>query len=72
VTLGNVPTKQLFQTSTGITRMRGQWKDLTIGSHRVPAISMFHPAYLLRQPGQKALAWRDWLALKVKIDQTAG
>jgi DNA polymerase len=72
VTLGNVPTKQLFQTSTGITRMRGQWKDLTIGAHKVPAISMFHPAYLLRQPGQKALAWRDWLALKVKMDQTAG
>jgi uracil-DNA glycosylase len=64
VTLGNVPTKALFQTTTGIMRMRGQWKDLTIGGHRVPTIAMFHPAYLLRQPGQKALAWRDWLALK--------
>jgi uracil-DNA glycosylase len=30
---------------------------------------MFHPAYLLRQPGQKGLAWRDWLALKMRIDQ---
>ncbi len=72
VTLGNVPTKALFQTSTGIMRMRGQWKDLSIGSHRVPAIAMFHPAYLLRQPGQKGLAWRDWLALKMRIDQPRG
>jgi uracil-DNA glycosylase len=68
VTLGNVPTKQLFQTTTGIMRMRGQWKDLTIGTHGVPAIAMFHPAYLLRQPGQKGLAWRDWLALKQRME----
>ena len=31
VTLGNVPTKALFETGSGITRMRGQWRDLTIG-----------------------------------------
>jgi uracil-DNA glycosylase family 4 len=71
VTLGNVPTKQLFATSTGIMRMRGQWKDLTIGGHAVPALAMLHPAYLLRQPGSKALAWRDMLALKQRIDATA-
>ncbi|HHY48430.1 MAG TPA: uracil-DNA glycosylase, partial [Alphaproteobacteria bacterium] len=64
VTLGNVPTKSLFQTTTGIMRMRGQWKELTIGAHTVLALAMFHPAYLLRQPAQKGLAWRDMLALK--------
>ena len=68
VTLGNVPTKALFSTSTGIVRMRGQWKDLTIGTHAVPALAMFHPAYLLRQPAQKGLAWRDMLSLKARID----
>jgi DNA polymerase len=68
VTLGNVPTKALFQTSSGITRMRGQWKDLTIGNHIVPTLAMLHPAYLLRQPAQKGLAWRDMLALKQRID----
>lgn len=68
VTLGNVPTKALFSTSTGIVRMRGQWKELTVGAHQVPTIAMFHPAYLLRQPGQKGLAWRDMLALKLRID----
>lgn len=68
VTLGNVPTKALFATTSGITRMRGQWKDLTIGGHAVPALAMLHPAYLLRQPAQKALAWRDMLALKQRMD----
>ncbi len=67
VTLGNVPTKALFGTSTGIMRMRGQWKDLTVGSHAVLALAMLHPAYLLRQPAQKALAWRDMLALKQRM-----
>jgi uracil-DNA glycosylase family 4 len=64
VTLGNVPTKALFQTSQGITKMRGQWKPLTVGSLEVRTLAMLHPAYLLRQPAQKALAWRDLLALK--------
>lgn len=69
VTLGNVPTKALFSTTTGIMRMHGQWKDLTINGHTVPTLAMFHPAYLLRQPAQKALAWRDWLALKVAMGE---
>lgn len=67
VTLGNVPTKALFQTTTGILRMRGQWKELTVGAHTVPTLAMLHPAYLLRQPGSKALAWRDMLALKMRM-----
>jgi DNA polymerase len=68
VTLGNVPTKSLFGTTTGIMRMRGQWKDLTLGTHAVPTLATLHPAYLLRQPAQKGLAWRDMLALRERID----
>lgn len=68
VTLGNVPTKSLFQTGNGITRMRGQWKDLEIGSHRVRSLAMLHPAYLLRTPASKALAWRDMLSLRQAIE----
>lgn len=69
VTLGNVPTKALFATTTGIMRMRGQWKDLTIGGHSAPTLAMLHPAYLLRQPGSKALAWRDMLALRMRMEE---
>ncbi|MGN6489125.1 MAG: uracil-DNA glycosylase [Devosia sp.] len=68
VTLGNVPTKSLFQTSGGITRMRGQWKELEIGTHRVRSLATLHPAYLLRTPASKALAWRDMLSLRQAIE----
>jgi len=68
VTLGNVPTKSLFQTGSGITRMRGQWKELEIGSHRVRSLATLHPAYLLRTPASKALAWRDMLSLRQAIE----
>jgi DNA polymerase len=72
VTLGNVPTKSLFQTANGITKMRGQWRDLTINSHSTRALATLHPAYLLRTPASKALAWRDMLSLKQAIDGAAG
>jgi len=70
VTLGNVPTKSLFQTQNGITKMRGQWRDLTINSHPTRALATLHPAYLLRTPASKALAWRDMLSLKQAIEGT--
>jgi uracil-DNA glycosylase len=68
VTLGNVPTRSLFQSSNGITRMRGQWKELEIGNHRVRSLATLHPAYLLRSPASKALAWRDMLSLRQAIE----
>lgn len=67
VTLGNVPTRALFETALGITRTRGQWRDLTVGSHATRALATLHPAYLLRTPGAKALAWQDMLSLKRAI-----
>lgn len=67
VTLGNVPTKALFETNQGITRVRGQLRDLTVGSHSLKALATLHPAYLLRTPANKALAWQDMLTLKAAI-----
>ena len=67
VTLGNVPTQSLFQTKIGITRMRGQWRELTINGHTLRAVPTWHPAYLLRQPAAKAQAWRDLLSIKHAI-----
>ncbi len=67
VTLGNVPTKALFETGQGITRMRGQWRDLVVGGHQVRALATLHPAYLLRSPASKALAWADMMSLKAAM-----
>jgi len=47
----------------GITRLRGSW-DEVLGR---PALPMFHPAFLLRQPSEKAKAWADLLSLKAKL-----
>jgi uracil-DNA glycosylase len=64
VTLGNVPTKALFDTTQGITRMRGNWRDITVGNHKVKALATLHPAYLLRTPSAKSLVWQDMLSLR--------
>lgn len=67
VTLGNVPTQSLFSTNLGITRMRGTWKTLSIGSWSGPVLPTLHPAFLLRTPGAKAQAWKDMLSLRQAI-----
>lgn len=33
----------------------------------IPVLATLHPSYLLRQPAQKRLAWRDFLALKDRM-----
>lgn len=48
----------------GITRMRGHWEDV-LGR---PAIPMFHPAYLLRNPAAKREAWADLLSIKTRLE----
>ncbi len=71
VALGGVSAKQLLNTTDGIMRLRGKWKQITIGDRTdVPILPMFHPAYLLRQPAQKRLAWQDLLSLKDKLQQS--
>ncbi|WP_339832042.1 uracil-DNA glycosylase family protein [uncultured Parvibaculum sp.] len=66
--LGGVSAKQLLGTETGITRIRGKWSSCRIGGRDIPALPTLHPAYLLRQPAQKRLAWRDLQALKARLD----
>ncbi|WP_332718511.1 uracil-DNA glycosylase [Pelagibacterium mangrovi] len=64
VALGGASASTLFETDTGITRLRGQWRDLTIGAHTMRAVATLHPAYLLRQPVAKRLAWQDLLSIR--------
>jgi DNA polymerase len=68
VLVGGVSAKQLLATDTGIMKLRGRWGTYRAGGRELPALPIFHPAYLLRQPAQKRLAWRDLLALKAHLD----
>ncbi len=47
----------------GITRLRGTWAE-ALGR---PALPMFHPAYLLRNPHAKKDAWHDLLMLQARL-----
>jgi DNA polymerase len=69
VLLGAPSTQTLLGRSDGISRLRGRWFPYqTAGmANPVPAMPTYHPAYLLRQPGQKRAAWRDWLAILARL-----
>src|SRR6185437_9189702 len=64
VCMGQPSTQTLLGTREGITRTRGRWFTFATGSREIRALATLHPAYLLRQPLQKRLAWRDFLAIK--------
>jgi uracil-DNA glycosylase family 4 len=59
VCLGNPSTQILLGTRDGIMRTRGRWLEYDGGLRTLRAMPMLHPAFLLRQPGHKRLAWRD-------------
>lgn len=67
VLLGNT-AKALTAETDGITRLRGRWLSVMVAGREIPALAAFHPAYLLRQPAQKRLAWRDFRALRRRLD----
>jgi DNA polymerase len=64
VCLGQPSTQTLLETKEGITRTRGRWFKFDTGSREIRALATYHPAFLLRSPLQKRLAWRDFLAIK--------
>jgi uracil-DNA glycosylase len=68
VFLGNVATRGMLETTRGILSLRGTWSDYRIGEKTYPALPTLHPAYLLRNPAHKKLAWRDFLALRARIE----
>lgn len=56
-------------TLTGLTSVmknRGQWQTIKSGGKDIPALPMYHPSFLLKQPTLKKEAWRDLLELRQK------
>ena len=67
---GGQSAQTLLGRREGVLKLRGRWfhyegPGLTAP---VPALVTLHPAYLLRQPAQKRLAWCDLLAFKAALD----
>ena len=69
VALGGPSAKLLLNTTEGILRLRGNWRvHQTRSGTSIPTMPTLHPAYLLRQPLQKRLGWRDFQALRRALD----
>ena len=71
VTLGNPSTQTLLSTREGIMKTRGRWFDYDTGTRVIRAIATFHPAYLLRSPSYKRMAWQDLRAIAKALNQAA-
>lgn len=69
VTLGNPSTQTLLSTREGIMKTRGRWFDYDTGTRMIRAIATFHPAYLLRSPSYKRMAWQDLRAIAKALEQ---
>ncbi len=66
--LGACAARALTNDVTGIMRLRGQWREIPVEGAAYPLMPTLHPAFLLRQPDAKRLAWADLLAVKAKLD----
>ncbi len=71
VTLGNPSTQTLLQTREGIMKTRGRWFDYDTGTRAIRAMATFHPAYLLRSPSYKRMAWLDLRAIAKVLEDKA-
>jgi uracil-DNA glycosylase len=67
--LGGAAAKEVLGVTDGIMRLRGKWREITLGERKVRALATLHPAYLLRTPAAKRLVWRDLLAVKAALEK---
>lgn len=63
VALGKFAAQTLLRDATPITRLRGQWRQY----EGIPLMPTFHPAYLLRNPGEKRVVWLDLQEVMKKL-----
>jgi len=72
--IGGTVSKTFLDNQDGISKTRGTWIDYISGAHSpleatVPALPIFHPAFLLRAPARKAETWSDLCSLKERMLQ---
>jgi DNA polymerase len=68
---GGASAKHVLKTTEGILSLRGRWFEWRSedGVLELPALPTLHPAFLLRQPAAKKLAWNDLLRLTERLDR---
>ena len=64
--LGSTALNTLIGNEVVISKARGKWIQKEIGIIKPWIIASFHPAFLMRQPEQKKLAWIDLKMIRDK------
>ena len=59
VLLGSTALNALIGNEVVISKARGKWIEKQFGECKTSVIITFHPAFLMRQPAQKKMAWID-------------
>ncbi len=66
VLLGSTAMNALIGKEVVISKMRGKWIERKFGNCKTSVIITFHPAFLMRQPAQKKMAWIDLKMIRDK------
>ena len=66
VLLGSTALNALIGNEVVISKARGKWIEKQFGECKTSIIVTFHPAFLMRQPAQKKMAWIDLKMIREK------
>tara|TARA_B100000900_G_scaffold397041_1_gene396954 strand:- start:374 stop:1063 length:690 start_codon:yes stop_codon:yes gene_type:complete len=66
VLLGSTAMNALIGSEVVISKMRGKWIEKKFGNCKTSILITFHPAFLMRQPAQKKMAWIDLKMIRDK------
>ena len=69
VLLGSTALNTIIGNLEVISKARGKWIKKNIGKCSALIIASFHPAFLMRQPDQKKMAWIDLKMIREKIKE---
>jgi DNA polymerase len=69
---GAIAAQTMLGTTQGITRLRGKWMTYKArgadgDALEIPALPIYHPAYVLRRPIAKREVWTDLLSLEARL-----
>lgn len=67
ILLGLVAVQTILQVKAPLGRLRGRFHDW----NGIPVMCTYHPAYLLRNPGEKGKVWADIKLVMAFLDQQA-
>jgi uracil-DNA glycosylase family 4 len=67
VLLGRFAAQSILESNAAISTLRGRVHEIVRGGASLRCLVTYHPAYLLRNPRDKARAWEDWVAVRREL-----